>query len=109
MEPDPRFSLANERTYLAWTRTALALIAGGVGLEAVAPDALPATVRSAVALGLILLGAVLSAAALRHMRVVQRALREGRPVPAPWMAPVLSAVVALLGLGLVVALFLNPR
>jgi putative membrane protein len=33
-EPDPRFSLANERTFLAWIRTALALLAGGVGLEA---------------------------------------------------------------------------
>jgi hypothetical protein len=26
-EPDPRFTLANERTFLAWIRTALALIA----------------------------------------------------------------------------------
>jgi uncharacterized membrane protein YidH (DUF202 family) len=32
-EPDPRFTLANERTLLAWIRTALALIAGGVALE----------------------------------------------------------------------------
>ena len=29
-EPDYRFTLANERTFLAWLRTALALIAGGV-------------------------------------------------------------------------------
>ena len=35
-EPDPRFTLANERTFLAWIRTALALIAGGVALEALA-------------------------------------------------------------------------
>lgn len=33
-EPDARFSLANERTFLAWIRTSLALIAGGVALEA---------------------------------------------------------------------------
>jgi len=33
-EPDPRFSLANERTFLAWIRTALALFAAGVALEA---------------------------------------------------------------------------
>ena len=33
-EPDPRFTLANERTFLAWIRTALALTAGGVALEA---------------------------------------------------------------------------
>ena len=31
-EPDARFSLANERTALAWLRTGLALVAGGVAL-----------------------------------------------------------------------------
>jgi len=31
--PDYRFSLANERTFLAWIRTALALLAGAVGIE----------------------------------------------------------------------------
>jgi len=33
IRPDYRFSLANERTFLAWIRTALALLAGAVGLE----------------------------------------------------------------------------
>ena len=28
-EPDYRFTLANERTFLAWVRTALGLLAGG--------------------------------------------------------------------------------
>jgi putative membrane protein len=32
-EPDYRFTLANERTFLAWIRTALALLAGGVLLH----------------------------------------------------------------------------
>ena len=32
-EPDVRFSLANERTFLAWTRTALALIAGALAFR----------------------------------------------------------------------------
>src|SRR3712207_6999563 len=40
-EPDPRFSLANERTYLAWVRTALALVAAGVALDALADDMQP--------------------------------------------------------------------
>jgi hypothetical protein len=31
-EPDYRFTFANERTFLAWIRTALALIAGGVAV-----------------------------------------------------------------------------
>lgn len=29
--PDPRFSLANERTVLAWLRTSLAFVAAGLG------------------------------------------------------------------------------
>jgi putative membrane protein len=40
-EPDPRFTLANERTFLAWIRTALALPAGGVALEALTVSLLP--------------------------------------------------------------------
>jgi len=36
--PDYRFSLANERTYLAWIRTALGFLAAGVGLDQLAPD-----------------------------------------------------------------------
>src|SRR6185312_1745313 len=34
-EPDYRFSLANERTFLAWIRTALALMAAAVGVTVV--------------------------------------------------------------------------
>ncbi|MEI2422188.1 DUF202 domain-containing protein, partial [Arthrospira platensis SPKY2] len=30
-DPDYRFSLANERTFLSWIRTSLALVAGGLG------------------------------------------------------------------------------
>jgi putative membrane protein len=36
--PDYRFSLANERTFLAWIRTSLGFLAGGVGLDQLAPD-----------------------------------------------------------------------
>ncbi|MGB6454192.1 MAG: DUF202 domain-containing protein, partial [Streptosporangiaceae bacterium] len=31
-EPDARFTLANQRTFLAWSRTALALVAAGLGI-----------------------------------------------------------------------------
>lgn len=36
--PDYRFSLANERTYLAWIRTALALLAGAIAVDQLTPD-----------------------------------------------------------------------
>ena len=36
-EPDVRFTLANERTFLAWNRTALALVVAGLGIVQLLP------------------------------------------------------------------------
>ncbi|TQO19384.1 uncharacterized protein DUF202 [Rhodoglobus vestalii] len=58
-EPDARFSLANERTFLAWIRTALALISAGVALEAFVLPIAPAF-RLGASLLLILLGVVVA-------------------------------------------------
>ena len=33
-DPDPRFTLANERTFLAWIRTSIAFMAAGVAIDA---------------------------------------------------------------------------
>lgn len=102
IEPDPRFTLANERTFLAWMRTALAFIAGGVALEALPIDTVPEDLRNAGALVALCLGIVLAAgAAFRWLRI-ERAMREQRPLPAPAIVPALSvgaivvAVVLLL-------------
>lgn len=46
-EPDPRFTLANERTFLAWIRTSLAFLAGGVALEAFRSPSVPSTCGAA--------------------------------------------------------------
>jgi putative membrane protein len=54
-EPDPRFTLANERTFLAWIRTALALIAAGVALEAIAVPVQPLAIFVACAAAAALL------------------------------------------------------
>jgi len=64
-EPDPRFSFANERTFLAWIRTALGFVAAGVAVAAVAKlnDALGLEVRLA-ALVLVVCGLASSMAAL---------------------------------------------
>jgi len=37
-EPDYRFTLANERTFLAWQRTALGLLAAAVAVVHLVPD-----------------------------------------------------------------------
>ena len=37
-EPDYRFTLANERTFLAWERTALGLLAAAVAVVQLVPE-----------------------------------------------------------------------
>ena len=97
-EPDPRFTLANERTFLAWIRTSLAFLAGGTALEAFAAEAFPSPVRTWLAVLVIGVG-ILSAAgaAVRWVRV-ERSMRTGRPLPIPAIVPLLAfgAVVASL-------------
>lgn len=97
-EPDPRFSLANERTFLAWIRTSLALLAGGVGLEAFAPPVFPTGVRKALAVGLILLALLLAAnSCLRWIRL-ERAMRTRQPLPLTAVALALAVGTALVAL-----------
>ncbi|USQ81183.1 DUF202 domain-containing protein [Ornithinimicrobium faecis] len=89
-EPDPRFSLANERTFLAWIRTALALLAGGIAVEAFAVDIFEPTVRKGIAVLLIMLGMFVSGGAFMRWLGVERAMRHSRPLPLPLIAPVLG-------------------
>jgi inner membrane protein YidH len=104
-EPDPRFSLANERTALAWMRTALALVGGGVGLISVsalaAVPAWAALVGAASCLG----GGALAVRAVLGWARTERALREALPLPAPralqWLA---GGVVLLAALAVLLAL-----
>jgi putative membrane protein len=101
-EPDPRFTLANERTFLAWIRTALALIAAGIALEALALPIQP-DLRRTAAIILLLLGLVVPTLAWLTWGAVERALRRGAPLPGSKVAlPVVvgvSAVAVLLVLG----------
>ncbi|MFW5473351.1 YidH family protein [Knoellia sp. CPCC 206450] len=94
-EPDPRFTLANERTFLAWIRTGLALVAGAVAVEGFGID-LDEGVRTILAIGLTTLGvAVAVGAGVRWLRV-EAAMRHGRPLPFPTLIPflVVATVVA---------------
>ena len=101
-EPDPRFSLANERTFLAWVRTALALVAGAAAVDAL-PLPLPDLVQNLLAALLALAGLLTAAAAWRGWARTERAMREGRALPGnPAMLVVLGAV-AVAGIVLGVA------
>lgn len=92
-EPDPRFTLANERTYLAWTRTALAFLAGGIALGAFDIDGVHPAYQRAVAIMVIIAGLFIAGGAAVRWVHVERALRAGRPLPVPAIIPVLSMIV----------------
>jgi putative membrane protein len=96
-EPDPRFTFANERTFLAWIRTALALLAAGISLDTFVTK-FPADLRTAVSIVLVLTGATCGATAYRRWMASERALRLSKPLPAPVIAPVLGYGVVLVGL-----------
>jgi putative membrane protein len=106
-EPDPRFTLANERTFLSWIRTCLALIAGGVALAELGARIGPAGVRVTLSVLPILTGAVLSVLAFLHWRSCQRALRTGEPLPPPRFAIGLTALVFAAGITLTVSLLIR--
>ncbi|HEY9478261.1 MAG TPA: DUF202 domain-containing protein [Microbacteriaceae bacterium] len=80
-DPDYRFSLANERTFLAWIRTALALLAGGVLLEQFSTELGPHAVVVVLAVLLGLLAAGLSAMAYFRWRANEMAMRNGNKLP----------------------------
>ena len=101
-EPDPRFTLANERTFLAWIRTGLAFVAAGVALEALVPGLQPGF-RLAASIVLVLTGIGTPIQAWLGWVGIERALRQGRPLPSPALAlPIALAVVVaavLVGVG----------
>jgi putative membrane protein len=97
-EPDPRFSLANERTFLAWVRTALALLAGGVGLEALHIPSLEGLRLGAAGL-LLLLGLLAIVQAWVGWARTERSLRLSRAIAGPTAGLVIALgvmVVAVL-------------
>jgi putative membrane protein len=92
--PDYRFTLANERTLLAWLRTGLALAAGGVAVATYAPDLGVRWGSAAVALALVLVGLGTAVAGYRRWRANEAAIVAGRPLPASWLLPVVASAVA---------------
>jgi putative membrane protein len=92
--PDYRFTLANERTLLAYLRTGLALAAGGVAVATYAPDLGVRWGSTALALVLVLIGLGTALGGYSRWRANETAIREGRPLPETWVAPTLVAAVA---------------
>lgn len=94
-EPDPRFTLANERTFLAWIRTSLAFMAGGIALAAFPIEHVPGQLRTVLAVLIIAVGLFIAlGAAFRWLRV-ERAMRHGRPLSPPAIIPVLAVSIVV--------------
>ena len=107
-EPDPRFTFANERTFLAWIRTGLGFLAAGVAIAAVAGlnERLSLEVRLA---SLLLVGCGLACAIGAWARWIasERAMREGRALPSSPLLLVLVGVLVVVALIAVAVLVLG--
>jgi putative membrane protein len=108
-EPDARFTFANERTFLAWHRTALALVVAGLAIAQFLPPfpGIPIG-RHLLAVPLILLGGVLSVASYLEWGRHQRALRRGEPMGTSMLPRILAIAITILAVAAAALSLLAP-
>lgn len=104
--PDYRFSLANERTFLAWLRTGLALVGGGFAVDQFLP-ALHRPLRLTFTIILLAGGAICAVRAVNHWVRCERAMRRGEDLPASRFPAVLALGVGVLAVAMVVVVLLG--
>ncbi|MDX1881973.1 YidH family protein [Mycolicibacterium sp. 120270] len=105
VEPDYRFTLANERTFLAWQRTALGLLAAAVAVIQFVPELGVPGARHALGLLLGILATLTAGMGLLRWRQVDRAMRDGRPLPrhpTPAYLAVGLILIGVMAIGLVI-------
>ena len=100
--PDYRFSLANERTYLAWIRTALGFLAAGVGLDQLAPDLATPLIREIVALLLCLFAGVLAVYGYLRWLRNEKAMRLKQDLPYTRSLKAISLVMVIVSAAVIV-------
>jgi putative membrane protein len=106
-DPDYRYSLANERTFLAWIRTALAILAGAILLHQVQTGIHPIRL-SAIGSGCVaVISAAISMGAYHRWRSNEIAMRHEKSLPSAILIPFMSALVGLVGVGAAVVLLLH--
>jgi putative membrane protein len=104
-EPDVQLSFANERTFLAWQRTALGLITAGLAITQLLPSIDFPGGRRLIGLPLIALGVLIAAVSYWEWHENQEAMRHDRPLPRSWLPLVVAivvGVVAVIGFVLVI-------
>ncbi|HEX6714485.1 MAG TPA: DUF202 domain-containing protein [Thermoleophilaceae bacterium] len=105
--PDTRFTQANERTFLAWNRTALAFIAGGLAVEQFVDTGRAA--RLIVAIPLILLGGFLGVAGYFRWRLAEDAIRRGEGLAPSGIPRLVAGAFVLLTVGALVLVIASSR
>lgn len=114
---DRRVHMANERTFLAWIRTSISIMAFGfvvekfslfvkqlsfyLGREAVPP---PAGYSSIFGIILVGLGAVMGVLSFVRYKSVQRQIEEDSYAPSPVLSVLLALAVVVIGVFLVLYL-----
>jgi putative membrane protein len=96
-EPDYRFTLANERTFLAWIRTALALLAGSVAIVQLVPHFASPDARKAIGGLLAVISIAMVAHSIWRWHSVQQAMRRDAPLPPSRTIWLLSGAIVLIG------------
>ncbi len=94
-EPDYRFTLANERTFLAWMRTTLGFLAGAIAVVQLVPRFRIPGARTALGLVLCATALFIAVYAYRRWRSVEQAMRNSRPLPYSIGLLVLTASLTL--------------
>ncbi len=105
-EPDYRFTMANERTFLAWQRTALGLLAAAVAVVQLVPELAVPGARRVLGVGLAVLAILTSGMGLLRWQQADRAMRRGESLPrhpSPTYLAIGLTLVGIIALGLVIA------
>ena len=105
-DPDYRFSLANERTFLSWIRTALALVAGGLGAIVLLEN-----VRGSEILGIavLVLAFITAATAYRRWAMNERSMRLDQPLPPSRLPAIVTVFVAVIAVIAAILLVVDTR
>lgn len=108
-DPDYRYSLANERTFLAWIRTSLALLAGGIAIIQFASDLGSRPFRLAVGLALIVISALMAGASHHRWVANERSMRTLQALPGNLLSIFLGYGLALVAIAVLIAIVASGR